>query len=96
MRTGSGHRLSLLGELDQEGALVLRRRVEHLETSTGGRAVLDCGCLWFIDARGLNALLYARAFLGDSGVSLELVEPTPMLRRVLAATELTDALPVVS
>jgi anti-anti-sigma factor len=81
--------------LDQEGAPVLRDCVEHLETSAGDRTVLDCGRLSFIDARGLSALLYSRAFLGDSGVALELAEPTPMLRRILAVTGLTEVLPVV-
>ncbi|MFG1926358.1 STAS domain-containing protein [Cryptosporangium sp. NPDC048952] len=95
VRTGSGHRLHLIGELDQKSTPVLLGCVEHLEAATGDRTVLDCGHLSFIDARGLSALLYAQALLGESGVSLELAEPTPMLRRILAVTGLAEVLPVV-
>ncbi|WP_170323750.1 STAS domain-containing protein [Cryptosporangium phraense] len=94
-RTDRDHRIDLLGELDREGAVELRRCVRHLETAIGDRAVLGCAGLSFVDARGLTGLVDARAYLGGNGVSLGLAEPTPLLCRMLAATRLTGILPIV-
>jgi anti-sigma B factor antagonist len=85
---------TLEGELDFTTAAVLLDAVSWLDHGAVATAVFDCRQLAFVDARGLTALLRARAAANEAGAELVLIQPPPILTRVLRATALTDTLPV--
>jgi len=82
------------GILDSTTASVLLDAVGRLAAGAVETVIVGCGRLSFIDAGGLTALLRARALAADAGAGLALAHPSGLLRRILHATALTDALPV--
>ena len=73
--------LRLVGELDLSTVPELRRALEP-ELDEGGRIVLDCSDLTFIDSSGAMALIDATRVLGPRG-RLVVMSPRPLVRRVV-------------
>lgn len=88
-----GHLLALVGELDLATSDQL---VESLSALDGqpGQLVLDLALLEFIDAVGLRALLRVQRVVGERGGDLRLARPRPLVRRLLALTQLDSVLQV--
>ena len=79
------------GEVDLYTAPGLRQAIAAAVTLSG-RVVVDLTDVVFMDSTGLGVVLRAR---GRGRVpSISLVNPPPMLRKVLHLTGLSDALPV--
>ena len=84
------------GELDHDTGPGLLDTVRRLGAGAADVVVLDCANLRFVDARGLTALLVAREAATRTGAELLLARPSAMLTLILAATFLTDSLPVTA
>jgi anti-sigma B factor antagonist len=82
----------LAGELDIATAAELRNRLASIE----GDIELDCSRLEFVDAAGLGVFVSAHKRLDGEGWKLVLVEPTPLLLRLLSVTGLDASLHVRS
>ena len=88
--------LTLAGELDVATADVLRERIRRIigRNTEARDLVLDMSELTFLDVPGLGAVLEARRRLADSGGSLVLRRPRPMVRRMVELLNLEEALHV--
>lgn len=82
----------LAGELDIATAAELRNRLASIE----GDIELDCSRLEFVDAAGLGVFVSAHRRLDGHGWKFVLVEPTPLLLRLLSVTGLDASLNVRS
>jgi anti-anti-sigma factor len=80
--------LALRGELDSSNVSHLQTKVDALLRKRPSRIVFDLTDLRFMDSAGLAVLVTTAASVGE--VSLR--NPSPILRRVLAATGLTELL----
>jgi anti-sigma B factor antagonist len=58
--------------------------------SLASRVIIDLDHVTFVDSSGLGGLIAARNTARESGGSLSLVSPPPMVRRLLGATQLHD------
>ena len=61
----------------------------------GGRLVLDCAQIAFLDSRGLTALLELRRHAADSGAEFALASVPPSVARVLELSGTGALFPVV-
>jgi anti-sigma B factor antagonist len=82
----------LAGELDIATAAELHSRLATIE----GDIELDCSRLEFVDAAGLGVFVSAHKRLDGQGWKFVLVEPTPLLVRLLSVTGLDASLNVRS
>ena len=84
----------LAGELDDATVPTLRNAlldpIEHLKD----HLVLDIGMLTFLDSSGLGLFVSVHKKLESKGCSLTIFAPTPMARRVLEITGLTEILTI--
>jgi anti-sigma B factor antagonist len=80
--------LALRGELDSANVELLREQVDALLARGPSRIVFDVTELRFMDSAGIAVLVTTAAAVGEVAVR----NPSPILRRVLAATGLTDLL----
>lgn len=87
-RDGELPTLVLRGELDSSNVSVLEREVAAVLAKGPARVVFDLSDLAFIDSAGLAVLVTTAATVEQVTVR----NPSPILRRVLAATGLTDLL----
>jgi len=67
------------------------QRLEHLRV-----LVLDLSKIDHLDAGGLGALLMLRRWASQQRVQIKLVDPSPVVRRVLDATHLTSVFEISS
>jgi anti-sigma B factor antagonist len=79
--------VSVAGEVDMHSAGRLARLLQAL-TPASLCLVLDLTHLTFIDSSGLGVLIAARNRAGERGTSLVLVDPPPLVRRLLSSTML--------
>lgn len=89
-----GCRLLPVGELDHDSVGPLR---EALDDALGGQATMvavDCSGLSFCDSTGLNLLLRARLAAESAGRRVVLVDPSPMVARMLEITGAGEVLQV--
>ena len=85
-RRGQPVRLELSGELDAACAARTRERLDEA-LATGAREVeLDLAGVTFMDLTTLRVLLQADAQLRARGGRLRLLDPCPIVRRLLAVT----------
>lgn len=80
--------LVLRGELDSSNVNVLEREVAAVLAAQPARVVFDVSELAFIDSAGLAVLVTTAGRVAHVAVR----NPSPILRRVLAATGLIDLL----
>ena len=88
---GTDAALVVVGEVDGFNAYTFRRELIKLLNSAYSVAWLDLTELWFIDGRGLNALLEAREVALHAGVELVLRAPSLPVRRMLVVSGAADA-----
>ena len=81
--------LVVAGELDLAYADRLATAGVACLTTPGPPVLVDCMDLTFIDAAGLGALIRIRNAASKQGVSMEIIELSPPVRRLLALTKLT-------
>jgi anti-anti-sigma factor len=80
----------LHGELDLAGAPRLLSALAHLD----GDVDLDCSGVDFIDAAGLGAFVTAHQQCAARGAQLVVVDPSPVVVRLLHMVELDTVLHV--
>lgn len=80
--------LRLRGELDISNAASLRQILDGLPERAPQTLVVDLAGLGFADCAGLSVFLAARTRLAGQGHQLILMNPQPVVRRLLAVTGL--------
>jgi anti-anti-sigma factor len=89
------HWVTVDGELHQDSAAQLQRRLDELADQGHNRVVLDLGPTAKLDFDALVALVLARSRLKHDGGELLLRCPSTDVRRLLELTGLTDLLDVL-
>jgi anti-sigma B factor antagonist len=87
-------RVRLVGELDLTSRDVCEMALTPL-CGVPNRVEVDCSELTFIDSTGLAVLLQMHRAVTDAGGSLELLQPSRMLVKLLEMTGLDALLPVL-
>ncbi len=85
--------VSVTGDVDLVSAAHLREVLEdalHLSS----HLIVDVSGMTFIDSSGLTALVHAHRRAADSGGSMTVRRPSPMLKRLLGITRLETVLVV--
>lgn len=77
------------GEVDMSNASNVQELVDQAMSPQVGRLVFDLGALEFIDSSGLAVLLAA----AQKVASVQLRNPSPIVRRVIEVTGLAETLP---
>lgn len=88
-------KLTFAGELDAASADQAYGYVQDAIDTYGGPVLLDVARLSFCDARGLGALARMSRHAEQSGSSLHLVAPRPLLAKIIRITGLDGTLPVL-
>jgi anti-sigma B factor antagonist len=83
-----GVRLIIAGELDISTAPFLRAKLDQTTQSLVGELVLDFGLVTFMGSTGLSVLVMLQRNLRARGASLKILNPTPMVARVIKLTGL--------
>jgi anti-sigma B factor antagonist len=76
----------LSGELDSSSAGSLQERMATIAPQRAQRLIFDLANLRFMDSAGIAVLLAA----AETGMSVSLRSPSPIIRRVLEITGLFD------
>jgi anti-anti-sigma factor len=79
-------RVTMQGELDLDRADVVAGQLSALAAQGATTVVIDASGLSFIDSSGLRALLSARDQLAAAGASLQVINLSPAVERVLEMT----------
>jgi anti-sigma B factor antagonist len=82
----------LSGELDSSNAATLQERVASIPPQPAAPLIFDLTDLRFIDSAGIAVLIGAAAKAG----SVSLRNPSPIIRRVLQATGLSNVFSIES
>jgi anti-anti-sigma factor len=82
----------LSGELDSSNAASLESALASITTAGCARLIFDLSALRFMDSAGIAVLLGAAAKVD----AVRLRDPTPIVRRVLELTGLSDVLEIES
>ncbi|MEV4488523.1 STAS domain-containing protein [Micromonospora coxensis] len=99
VRSEAGGRIVLrpVGEVDMSTAAVLDRAVDAaLDCPETVRVVVDLAEVPFLDSTGLAALLRGAAEAVGRGASLRVVDPQPVVARVLRITAVDTLLGLAS
>jgi len=86
--------VTLTGAADIEGATILRRRLLEAAPKATSLLVLDLGELSFICSTGLGALIEANKICRAAGVRLRLIDPVPVIRKIIETTRLNKLIEV--
>lgn len=92
--TGSRTEAHLRGELDMATAAELATVLDELRRSGSRLVVLDMARLDFLGAAGLSVLVRAESAFRADGGRIVLTGLTPIVRRILAATQLDTVLTI--
>jgi anti-sigma B factor antagonist len=84
--------VTVAGELDSSNAHTLATRMRSITPARPERVVFDLAGLRFMDSAGLAILVRAAAEID----TIELHEPSPIVRRLIELTGLTSVLRIVS
>jgi anti-anti-sigma factor len=76
------------GDVDLHSAPVLRTRLAALADAETAHVVLDLSDATFLDSMALGVILVAQKRLVEAGGRLDLVAPTPEIRRIFEITML--------
>ena len=91
-----GHRtLVACGEIDLATAPTFLEQLVAVAAEAHSPALVDLSGVTFLDSSGLNALVDARQRGQDPDVSLVLLNPSPVCRRVLELTGLNRLFTIV-
>lgn len=82
--------VALSGDVDMANADAIKAAVDSITGDRPERLVFDLSDLRFIDSAGIAALLYAT----ECGAPVELLNPSPAVRRVVELTGLTEVLKI--
>jgi stage II sporulation protein AA (anti-sigma F factor antagonist) len=82
----------LVGEIDISNAEALGVELDHVIDGAGDRLVVDLGALEFMDSSGIALLLRTAARV----TSLELRNPSEVVRRIIEYTGVADVLQIDS
>jgi anti-anti-sigma factor len=82
----------LRGEIDLVNVDDRVAAIRASASSGSGDVIIDCMDLLFIDAAGIGGLVRANNELRAQGRYLRLINPAPLLRRVLDVCNLNDLL----
>jgi anti-sigma B factor antagonist len=82
--------IALSGELDSSNVGQLEAAVSSILAEHPERVILDLGALRFMDSAGISVLVSLAAELD----TLQIRNPSPIVRRVIEITGLTDILQV--
>jgi anti-sigma B factor antagonist len=77
------------GEIDAHTVHAFHETVTEA-ASLASHVIIDLSHVTFVDSSGLGGLIVARTSARQSGGSLSLVSPPPMVRRLLGSTQLHD------
>jgi stage II sporulation protein AA (anti-sigma F factor antagonist) len=83
--------VTLRGELDSSNAASLETAVASIAAQHPQRLIFDLSDLGFMDSAGIAVLISTA-----TKTSVSLRNPSPIIRRVLETTGLTDVLPIES
>jgi anti-anti-sigma factor len=81
--------VTLRGELDSSNAISLVTAVASITADQPRRLIFDLAGLGFMDSAGIAVLINTAAI-----TSVSLRNPSPIIRRVLEATGLSNVLPI--
>lgn len=79
-------RVTIQGELDLDRADEVASQLSDLPAQGATAVLVDASGLSFIDSSGLRALLSAREQLEEAGATLQLINLSPAVERVLDMT----------
>ena len=88
-------RIDGIRELNQTNALALQRSVNAVLTDAVKTIELDLSQTIFVDSHGLGALIAMRNMMERRGGAVNLLNPSPLVRRVLELTRLHRVLDIV-
>jgi anti-anti-sigma factor len=92
----NGHStLVVTGEIDLVTAPTFLQELVAAAGDAHSPALVDLSAVTFIDSSGLNALIAARDILEGTDVSLVLLNPSSICRRVLEVTGIDQVFEVV-
>ncbi len=84
--------LKISGEIDVAHSERIRTAgADSIRAAGHGRLAIDLSDVTFLDSTGLGALIQLRSLSIESETALVLVDPSPVVRRLLALTCLSDA-----
>jgi anti-sigma B factor antagonist len=92
-RRGDTTVVLLRGELDLAGEDRLRSRLRAVLADRPQTLVLELSGLEFLDCTGLSVMMWTRNHLHQRGAALQIRNPRPAVRRVLALGALTRHMP---
>lgn len=84
--------VTVAGDVDLHSAPLLRARLEALADAQAGHVVLDLSAATFLDSMALGVILMAQKHIAAVGGRLDLVAPTPEIRRIFEITMLDQVL----
>lgn len=93
-RVTTGVLLTVSGEIDIATAPEMRDALMTAFTDRPKLVQINMASVRFCDSTGLGALVAARNAAHERGARLELLDPSPPVRRLLALTALTDYFPI--
>jgi anti-sigma B factor antagonist len=82
--------IKLTGEIDMSNVDALRRTIEPIATRAPERVIFDLSALSFMDSSGIALLLQVSA----KSKTVRVRHPSPLVKRMIEATGLTDILVV--
>jgi anti-anti-sigma factor len=85
------HVLSLAGELDSSNVDTVSERIAALVADRPQRVIFDLGALRFMDSAGIAVLIRTAAEVD----SVQVRDPSPIVKRVIEVTGLSDVLRVL-
>jgi anti-anti-sigma factor len=90
--TGSGHVLTLSGELDLASAGVLDTAIAELCTDGAERITLEMAELEFMDSTGLRSVIVGQELCEVNGCELMIGERSPQVRRLFEVSGVGEKL----
>jgi anti-anti-sigma factor len=89
---GGAHVVSVAGELDSSNAKMLADTMATLLAERPERVIFELGALRFMDSAGIAVLVRTAADVE----TVEIRDPSPIVRRVIEVTGLTHVLRIAS
>jgi anti-sigma B factor antagonist len=84
--------VSLAGELDSSNVDTVSERVATFVADRPERVIFDLAGLRFMDSAGIAVLIRTAAAVG----TVQIRDPSPIVKRVIEVTGLSDVLPIVT